>query len=567
MKYRIPEVWQGAAIGVNVAILPPEFFYTGRSSACSGYHGGVLMSNTFSSAGISRRDMLKLSAAATTLAAAPALGASPLPKPNRPHILMIMSDQHRADAMGCSGDPAIHTPNMDRLAREGVRFTNMYSTTPTCTPARTALLTGLAPWRHGMLGYGRIGEGYAVEMPQAMRDAGYYTLGIGKMHWHPQRHLHGFHRTILDESKREMSIDFRSDYRSWLMTKYPTVDPDITGLTFNDHRAWPYKLPEEVHPTRWTGDTTVNFIDTYQQPDPFFLKVSFARPHSPWDPPQRIWDRYNDAKLPKANVGKWAAKYAPPGDDFPEYWHGDMGAEAVRTARQGYYGSITQVDEQIGRIIDALEKRGILDNTLILYFSDHGDMTGEHHLWRKSYAYEASAKIPLLVRWPKGTLSEQRGTVLDNPVEIRDILPTCLDAAGNSEKAKDLDGKSILPLIAHRNADWRDAIDLEHDVCYDASNHWTAMTDGKWKYIFHAQNGEEQFFKLSEDPNELHDLAGDRGYARRVREWRDRMIEHLAERGEPFVVNGKLGVRPESYLYSPNWPGCACHGKERRVSA
>ncbi|NUM56838.1 MAG: arylsulfatase [Candidatus Hydrogenedentes bacterium] len=522
---------------------------------------------TASGTTLNRRTMLKLSAAAAAGATQTAAAHGALPKPSKPNVLLLMSDQHRADCMGCSGNSAAYTPNLDRLANEGARFTNMYSTTPTCTPARNALLTGLAPWRHGMLGYGRIGEGYAVEMPQAMRDAGYYTLGIGKMHWHPQRHLHGFHRTILDESGREASIDFRSDYRAWLMSNYPTINPDVTGLTFNDHRAWPYKLPEEVHPTRWTGDTAVNFIDTYNEPQPFFMKVSFARPHSPYDPPQRIWDMYNDVDLPKAQVGAWAAKYAKPSDNFPDHWHGDLGADQVRTSRQGYYGAVTFVDEQIGRIVAALERRKMLDNTLILYISDHGDMTGDHHLWRKSYAYEASAKVPLVVRWPDGTLSDRRGVTLEHPVEIRDMLPTMLDAAGDETVRSQFDGSSILPLLADSRAEWRDAIDLEHDICYNASNHWTGMTDGRWKYIFHAPTGESQLFNLRDDPHELHDLAADAGYTRRGREWRDRLIEHLSERGEPFVINGDLGVQPNSFLYSPNWPGCKCHGKERNVKS
>lgn len=514
---------------------------------------------------LNRRDMLKLSAAATLAAAHTANGDSTPPTPSKPNILLLMSDQHRADCMGCAGNTACYTPHMDRLAREGARFTNMYSTTPTCTPARTALLTGLAPWRHGMLGYGRIGEGYAVEMPQAMRDAGYYTLGIGKMHWHPQRHSHGFHRTLLDESGRQLSVDFRSDYRAWLMTNYPTVNPDVTGLTFNDHRAWPYRLPEEVHPTRWTGDTTVNFIETYKEPQPFFLKVSFARPHSPYDPPQRIWDMYDGVDLPKANVGKWAEKYVPLSEGAPDYWHGDLGAEQVSVSRRGYYGAVTFIDEQIGRILAALEKKRMLENTLIIYISDHGDMTGDHNLWRKSYAYESSAKVPLLVRWPSATIAAKRGVTIDSPAEIRDILPTMLDAAGDVDMRAKVDGSSVLPLITDRRAKWRDAIDLEHDVCYDESNHWTGMTDGTWKYVYHAHNGEDQLFNLKEDPSELHNLAIDGGYTRRKREWRDRLIEHLSERGEPFVVKGDLGVQPRSFLYSPNWPGCKCHGKERNV--
>jgi arylsulfatase A-like enzyme len=263
-------------------------------------------------------------------------------------------------------------------------------------------------------------------------------------------------------------------------------------------------------------------------------------------------------------VGRWASKYAPRSDDSPNIWHGDVGGEQIRTSRQGYFGSVSFVDEQIGRILAALEQSGQLENTLILYTSDHGDMTGDHHLWRKSYAYEASASIPMIVRWPKDTLSDERGRAISQPVEIRDILPTFMDVA-RAPGADTLDGKSLLGLVADRRAKWRDAIDLEHDICYDASNHWTAMTDGRTKYIFHAATGEEQFFDLRDDPYELHDLVVDGGAKRRVSEWRDRMIEHLAERGEPFVVNGKLGVRPESYLYSPNWPGCKCHGTARRA--
>ena len=136
-----------------------------------------------------------------------------------------MSDQHRGDCLGADGNSAIQTPNLDRLAAGGVRFRCAYSSTPTCTPARAALLTGMSPWQHGMLGYGQVAEHYSVELPRLLRDIGYYTLGIGKMHWTPQRTLHGFHRTILDESGREESPGFRSDYRSWLFSEAPDADP------------------------------------------------------------------------------------------------------------------------------------------------------------------------------------------------------------------------------------------------------------------------------------------------------------------------------------------------------
>jgi len=201
------------------------------------------------SRGITRRCFIQAGAGAMTVAAAgdsgTALTPGPEPSGGRLNILFIMADQFRGDCVGADvdghqlvckgtsgpgGHPCVQTPNLDRIAREGVLFHRAYSCTPTCTPARAALLTGLAPWHNGMLGYGRVAPRYSQELPRAMADAGYYTLGIGKMHWHPQRNLHGFHRTILDESGREESYDFKSDYRCWFASKAPGRDPDATGI-------------------------------------------------------------------------------------------------------------------------------------------------------------------------------------------------------------------------------------------------------------------------------------------------------------------------------------------------
>lgn len=462
---------------------------------------------------------------------------------SKPNVLLLMADQLRADWLGCYGHRGMSTPNLDRLASEGVRFDHAYSSTPTCTPARAGLLTGMSPWQHGMLGYGRVADTYPAEMPRVLRDAGYHTTGIGKMHWTPQRHLHGFHKTILDESGRRESQDFLSDYRAWFATEAPNLNPDATGIGFNDYTAKPYILPERLHPTRWTADVATRFLDTYDQASPFFLKVSFARPHSPFDPPQRWWDRYKDQQHPQAQVGNWAKdKYAPRNSDRDDIWHGDVGAEAVRRARIGYSGSVSFVDEQVGRILESLDKRRLTDETLILFLSDHGDMTGDHHLWRKSYAYEASARIPMLVRGP----GFARGEVSQTPVEIRDVLPTFADAAGRSLPDA-CDGQSL------RKAR-RDFIDLEHDVCYDKANHWTALTDGRWKYIFHAFDGSEQLFNLQQDPHETADLSGSVEHTASLRQWRTRMTEHLAPRGERWVTGGKPAARPQSMLYSANYP-------------
>ncbi|MCC6857529.1 MAG: arylsulfatase [Bryobacterales bacterium] len=484
------------------------------------------------------------------LAAGPSKAAQ---RRDRPNLLMIMGDQHRGDCLGAAGHPVVRTPNLDRLAREGALFRNAYSSTPTCTPARSALLTGLAPWHHGMLGYGRVAQKYPFEKPQALRDAGFHTFAVGKNHFHPQRHPHGYEHVMLDESGRAESPEFRSDYRSWFHSEAPGEDPDATGIGWNDYRAKAYVLPERLHPTRWTGDVAVRFLESYNRSEPFFLKVSFARPHSPYDPPERFFRMYENAAIPRPAAGAWAARNETRNDGSFNIWRGNLGEEQARHSRKGYYGSVSFVDEQVGRILDTLEKRGLLDRTLILYFSDHGDMTGDHHLWRKGYAYEPAARIPMLMRWPEGLATARRGTVFQQPVELRDVLPTLLDAASIRTERR-LDGASLLRLASSNGSGWREFIDLEHDICYDRSNHWNALTDGRWKYIYHALDGAEQLFDLTRDRQELRDLSGEAGAQETLRLWRGRLIQHLAGRGEPFVRGGGLAPRPESTLYSPHYP-------------
>lgn len=466
---------------------------------------------------------------------------------SKPNILFLMADQHRGDCLGVE-DAAVRTPNLDRLAREGARFTAAYSSTPSCTPARAGLLTGMSPWNHGMLGYGRVAERYPVEMPRRMKAAGYHAFAIGKLHYAPQRNLHGYDGALLDESGRVEAPGFESDYRKWFRTQAPGLNPDATGVGWNDYTGKAYVLPERLHPTAWTAESAVEFLKGYQRPEPFFLKVSFARPHSPYDPPARWMEPYRE--VPPPVVGKWASRYEARSSGRPDLWHGRLADAEVAQSRRAYRGSVSFVDEGVGRILEALEGRGMLENTLIVYASDHGDMTGDHHLWRKSYAYEGSARVPMLMRWPKGMVGRKRGAVIDRPVELRDLLATFLDAAGAGQPEQG-DGRSLLELVRGKAKGWREHIDLEHDVTYSPANHWTALTDGKTKYIFHARDGEEQLFDLVRDRGETVDLAGEVREGARLREWRGRMLRHLTPRGAPFVEGGRLAKRPESYLYSP----------------
>lgn len=505
----------------------------------------------------SRRDLFKMTlAAGAASSVAPQKSkatARPLSKPN---ILFLMADQHRGDCIGADGNRAIHTPNLDAIARVGARFRQAYTATPSCVPARAALLTGLSPWHNGLLGMDGwpIAPHYALEMPRALRDAGYYTTGIGKMEFGPVPGVdHGFHQMIRDET----SHAFRNDYDSWFWSNAPNLDPLAVGLGWNDYPAKPYPFPERLHHTHWTGETAVRFLRTYNRPEPFFLKVSFIPPHSPYTPPDRFLRQYLTADLPKAVAGNWDSKYKPRSGPELDIWHGDLGAAQVHQSRAGYYGQVSFLDEQVGRIVAALDERGWLEETLILYTTDHGDMLGDHYLWRKCQPYQQDVRIPMLVRWPKGLVSSERGRVFSEVTALRDVLPTFLEAASAPLTSK-IDGQSLLSLIngkaGGKSGGWRKVLELEHDVCYSPEVHWNALTDGHVKYIFHAFDGQEQLFDLDRDPQELNDLASDPSHASLLRHWRARMVQELAGRGDAYVKNGKLMLRKERMPLSPNYP-------------
>ena len=498
----------------------------------------------------------------------------------RPNILFLMADQMRADVIGCAGNVVAKTPNLDRIASQGVRFKNSFSSTPTCTPARAAILTGLSPWYHGMLGNGVIANRYGYEMPRAFSDGGYFTSSIGKNHfgWNSSTNAgisHGYNATLLYDGLL-YEVD---DYDEWMMTVDPGVNPMATGLEYNDYRGAAYALEEYFHPTAWVGREAVRFIRNYNRSEPFFLKVSFHRPHSPYDPPERWMEQFKPEDMPAPFTGgNWDAHYAIHynGTPDPSIWCGDLGLKQVQLSRQAYYASVSYVDEWIGYIVKELASVSLHNETVILFAADHGDMLGDHYHWRKSYPYFGSARIPLLLSWPPfmdhskgGDIVVSRGSVLSEATELRDILPTFLDAAG-LHIPDSLNGTSLFNLLRQyqqsvslkaerNNFQWREYIDLEHDICYNVTNHWNALTDGHTKYIFRAFYGDEQLFDIDSDPEELYNLASDKEYEDTLVRWRQRLIKQFeAEgRGPDWVKDGKLLRRVKGMRYSPNYPGGA----------
>lgn len=326
------------------------------------------------------------------------MGASrPTDKNGKPNILMTMADQLRMDCVGAYGNNSISTPNIDRLAKEGIRFQNAYTSVPSCTPARSALLTGLSPWRHGMLGMVDMAtNNYPVEKAAAMSAAGYYTTSIGKNHYYPISNAHGYHHMMTDEHcnywfhktdvHQPQSAEPRCDYESWFWSQLPNKNPHATGLGWNDQPAKAFVYPEELHATHWTGETGVRFLEQYDREEPFFLKVSFIPLHSPYDPPKRFFQMHEHSRLPEAKVGACAAKYEARSSKEKDLWHGKLSNAEILRSRAGYYGNVSFVDAQVGRLLEVLERREMLDSTIIVFVSDHGDMLGDQNMWRKTYA-------------------------------------------------------------------------------------------------------------------------------------------------------------------------------------
>ena len=225
----------------------------------------------------------------------------------RVNILFLMSDQHRGDAIGRLGIQNVYTPNIDQLSREGILFTNGYSSVPSCTPARAEILTGMSPWKNGLLGYNNIGN-YKIEGPKIMTENGYRTHAIGKNHFTPMRNKHGYQTVELEEGwYTTWKGHEKCDYTIYFEENTKNLDINGSGLNYTDHRGgrW-FPYVDSLHPTHWTAQRAINFLKSYKSEAPWLLKVSFQRPHPPFDPPKYWHDFYQNREVKMPLIGEWA---------------------------------------------------------------------------------------------------------------------------------------------------------------------------------------------------------------------------------------------------------------------
>ncbi|MBU0611360.1 MAG: arylsulfatase [Armatimonadetes bacterium] len=461
---------------------------------------------------------------------------------SRPNFVLIMPDQHRGDCLSLAGHPAVLTPNLDSIGGAGVHFTQAYTTCPSCIAARRSLMTGQFPATHGMVGYHDHLEWNAPPtLPGVLREHGYQTALVGRtMHLYPTRKRYGFDEMVLHTD----------DYRRYLADNQAGDRAGMFdhGISRNGYTARPWHLDEKLHPTTWTVTEALRFLERRDPSCPFFLVVSFIAPHPPLVPPAFYLDRYLRQDLPAPALGDWATP--PPngglGRDVETY-RVDLRGELLRSTQAGYYGLINHMDDQICRLLgthtglDAATRR----NTVLLFTSDHGEMLGDHYLFRKYCAYEGSAHIPFLISGPEVA----PGRVCHEAVCLEDLMPTVLDLAG-CPIPDTVEGRSLVPILrGHADALDRDYVHGEHTASGGPETSHQYLTDGREKYLWFTQTGEEQLFNLAEDPRELQNLAGLPAHAERLGRWRRRMAEHLRDRPEGFSDGDRLiAGRPHNTL-------------------
>ncbi len=469
----------------------------------------------------------------------------------KPNILLIMADQMRRDAVGVNRPEFAHTPHLDQLASEGINFTHAYTSCPSCIAARASLMTGLKQSRHGFTGYDAATEWrYPVTLAGTLAQAGYHTQCVGKMHVEPARALMGYHNVVLHDGflhdkrrKYRDPIEY-DDYLPDLRRELgPTADIMDDGPGCNGYavRCWPWD--ERLHPTSWVTSKSIEFLRRRDPSKPFFLKVSYHRPHTPYDPPMSYFSMYDGRPMPPPVCGDWSSFLSTYGGlDCP------IPREPffIDRARRAYCALVTQIDFELNRLFTELLDLKLLDNTVILFLSDHGDMLYDHGVVRKSLPFEASAGIPLIIRLPQSLGFQGAGTVDSRTVELRDIFPTVCAMAG-LPLPEDLDGLNLMDKTA-----CRDCLHGEH-AQGAMSNQW--LTDGKEKYCWFSQSGRELLFDLSSDPQELHDLSAER--PERIAFWRNRLVTELDGRPEGYVADGKLQVGRRAMSSLP-WAGIGC---------
>lgn len=420
---------------------------------------------------------------------------------HRPNILIVIADQLTPRALAAYGNRVTRTPHLDRLAAQGVVFDSAYCNAPLCAPARYSLMTGLLPSGHGGYDNAAALSPEAVTFGHYLRHAGYRTILAGKMHFIGADQLHGFEERLTTDI-------YPADFTWTPDWEQPHVRPDwyhnmasvadagpcvrTNQLDFDDEVV--YAARQKLFDLARDGDRR-----------PFCLTVSLTHPHDPYAISREYWDLYRDEEIDAPRVPG-----TPEGDDAHSRRLRDVidiartpvDAAQARTARRAYYGAISYVDEQLGKLLRTLEEAGQADDTVIVFTSDHGDMLGERNLWYKMTFFEPSARVPLIVHAP-GRFAPRR---VAGSVSHVDLLPTLLDLA-RAGAPLEAGGRSLLPHL--EGSGGHDEVAAEY-TAEGALAPIVMLRRGPYKYV-HSPADPDQLYHLNDDPDELRNLAADPG--------------------------------------------------------
>lgn len=463
------------------------------------------------------------------------------------NILFIMTDQHSISTLGCYGNTTVSTPSLDRLASDGTLFTNAFTPTAICTPARASLLTGYAPFRHKLLANYERNVGYLEDLSdgqftfaEALRDSGWNLGLLGK--WHG-----GVTRTA-------ETYGFEGpNYAGW---HNPVNHPDYLSY-LDEHKFPPYRISDEIRGTSPNGSPgnllaarshqpveatfeyylagrTIEMLKKFaeERPSrPFFLATHFFGPHLPYILPDEYFDMYDSEEVSLPESVKETFSHKPPVQaNYSAHWAFDtLSAETSRKLIATYWGYVTLIDRQIGRILDAIDKLGLRASTAVIMTADHGEFTGAHRLHDKGPAmYDEIYRIPTIVRnpdMPSGQLSSEFVTLMD-------LTATILDIAGLPTRPA-IDGQSLLPIVSGEHPrDWRTSV-----LCEFHGHHFPypqrMIRTHHHKLVVNPESVNE-LYDLSSDPSELHNRIDDPSMLGIRDELMAQLYRELRERGDNF---------------------------------
>ncbi len=419
-----------------------------------------------------------------------------------------MTDQQRFDTISALGNPLIHTPNLDRLVRRGVSFANAYSTCPVCVPARYIVRTGCEPFTTGIYQNGApslvseqadsMEERCGTYLARRMGQLGYRTFGVGKFHSIPRTEDLGYEVHLRTEEIYSSVEDRRRDaYADFIEREHPAYD--FVGQLHGERSDMYYMpqtsaLPAALTVEAYVADRAIEQIRA--EDSPYFGFVSFIGPHPPFAPPIPYNRLYDPDNIPMPVRGTLESDHLDDQIPWGNYfvWAEDINDSHARVLKARYYGEITYIDACVGKILDAVESRPDADNTLICFFSDHGDHLGDHSAWQKESFFDASCHIPMLLSWPNVLPTD---TLRQDLVCLTDLFGIATSAGGESELRDGIDVMAIL----NGQTVARELL-FGHYGIPGTRQFKVMVRDSKWKYIFMANGAREQLFDLETDPDE-----------------------------------------------------------------